>query len=980
MNRISLAAFILLPWTASSGRCGEAPVDGRVLLAQAGMDDAMKELEMEEAPEKKPAKKEEPKPPAAAPAEKAQGAWAKGETAASAPASPRLAVPEFLDEPVSLSGKEAAPAGLKTSLSAVRLGQAQYAGSVTMAKESIRLLSGETTPQRAAVYEARWAPIYDNPSPELTVYLNRLNPLLLRYATLQNAMGRAALEHDQALAAAKEAARGRDEAAATTALATVHERQVLMASILREMEAVAKGMQAQGKPPDPRKSKARARQRHEAALARLQPPPEAGELDGYWESEREWTYEATVGMGTPQAAMEKRTFVPKMFIKKVKALEEGLDAYFVEDYYRHPWEGPKQRRGLWLLERQAGGAYAKYFDFDYPNGCQTFLASGGYLRYSAEWYRDQFVSQKGQTAVIPNVRFTDGATWLPSRMPPEVEKLSKMTPEQLLALIKEKYPKLSFPEIVADHRRGKSLFEEAGSKPQGPMQVQAASKPAASEQPEFQPPQKSVSEARKKALEAEKKAREELRGKIQERESLIAYFQSDIARLRDQLRTNPQKDGDIRWLIMNRESDIILERDRIRELQTGEFVRSRTPFDDHCLAQIVVGAQKEVSRMAQANRDYKAAVKLIGKLPYSEQQQAWKTLDATVRKGGSTDPAVIGKLKGALRNKIQGSLELESAKADEKMADADDLVARAEKVKGVADSMVNTLSLVTPGGQTIANVYGSITGSIDALTDPDATKAGALAQAGANILEVWTGDILEKTRFKKWKDGLSGAVSGLNAAQKEYREARKEGKDHPVIEGITRGTFAGVWSYVANTSGDRIRESKALSVDGCIQAVNAAPGFLNAFISKESEEDGIPTLDKLLADGTISDVEYGLRQIDDAMSPPAPPPLDAAASPGIAPLLDNLKKAPLSSKQIEGVILPELEKRKLKEARAEEKDALGREMDHWKKVGFILQQAAGGKTDPVRADRTMQYQTGGRSLGQVVQEVERIAAGLQPAK
>ena len=322
--------------------------------------------------------------------------------------------------------------------------------------------------------------------------------------------------------------------------------------------------------------------------------------------------------------------------------------------------------------------------------------------------------------------------------------------------------------------------------------------------------------------------------------------------------------------------------------------------------------------MAAANRDYRATLALIGKLPYGTTA-GLEDLNHTVRQRFH-ESGVIGKLKNALRNKYQGRLDQDAAQAEEKMADADDLVTRAEKVKGSADAAVSLLSLVVPGGQTVDKVYRSFTGSIDAVTDPDATAEGGAAQAGLNILEVWTGDILEKTRFKQWKDGLSAVAGGLNTAQKEFQKARKDGKEKPGVEAVAQGLSTGIWSYVTGKSGDRLMEAggKAggMAVDQCLQAVNAAPGTLNAFLSREPGQDEIPGVDKLLAQGAITELDYLQRQLNPKLVAPPGAPAGSLGGKGAGGPDESQKQAHVSAEPDRQAHHPDLQRQGKKAAAA----------------------------------------------------------------
>ncbi len=69
------------------------------------------------------------------------------------------------------------------------MSEMQYAGSVSMAMEGMRLVYGEMTPEDEEAFQTEWLPLFGHPSLEVVEYLNRLNPLILEFLALRSALG-----------------------------------------------------------------------------------------------------------------------------------------------------------------------------------------------------------------------------------------------------------------------------------------------------------------------------------------------------------------------------------------------------------------------------------------------------------------------------------------------------------------------------------------------------------------------------------------------------------------------------------------------------------------------------------------------------------------------------------------------------------------------------------------------------------------------
>jgi tetratricopeptide (TPR) repeat protein len=73
------------------------------------------------------------------------------------------------------------PIDIPPTLEFGSLSMSLYTWAVTSAKEGMRVIIGPMTPDEEARFEAKWAPYYDAPTLEVVGYLNDLNPLLVRF-------------------------------------------------------------------------------------------------------------------------------------------------------------------------------------------------------------------------------------------------------------------------------------------------------------------------------------------------------------------------------------------------------------------------------------------------------------------------------------------------------------------------------------------------------------------------------------------------------------------------------------------------------------------------------------------------------------------------------------------------------------------------------------------------------------------------------
>ncbi|MBI5387419.1 MAG: sel1 repeat family protein [Verrucomicrobia bacterium] len=153
-----------------------------------------------------------------------------------------------------------------------RVTPAQFAGAVSFAMESMRLVYGELTPEQEKKFEAKWRPLFQFCTPKVIDYFNKLNPLLGQFLQIRSALSAVASAFDEAqqaaatavaLGSAEELMRAMDEA-------ELARRE--MQTLNRALEQVVGAIVALGEPPDAEEEARRRRKAHVDALASVLRP------------------------------------------------------------------------------------------------------------------------------------------------------------------------------------------------------------------------------------------------------------------------------------------------------------------------------------------------------------------------------------------------------------------------------------------------------------------------------------------------------------------------------------------------------------------------------------------------------------------------------------------------------------------------------------------------------------------------------------
>ena len=193
-------------------------------------------------------------------------------------------------------------------------------------------------------------------------------------------------------------------------------------------------------------------------------------------------------------------------------------------------------------------------------------------------------------------------------------------------------------------------------------------------------------------------------------------YQQDLAALQAEVRKGGQPPtadqqkrlAALQFNLINANSNAIAAQDTVRQLRTGEYRRTETPFDVMARAQFRRNIEDNIRHLEAVESQQELAARYLELLPAAERPQALDTL----RKIRDEAPLALDryrKLNDALKHKWQGHTEARLAKLDEDLAWKEAQVSAIENIKTGADTGMMVCSMVG-GPQALALTYQFATG------------------------------------------------------------------------------------------------------------------------------------------------------------------------------------------------------------------------------------------------------------------------------
>jgi len=164
-----------------------------------------------------------------------------------------------------------------------KLTDVAYAAAITTAKEAMRLVLGIMTAEETRKFEEKWAPYYDYPTEEIVDYLNKLNPLLVRFLEARAGYASAAKGMFISLCEAGMADGLQNAEALQSSWAAVSFQKTLLDAYEDAMKQAVKDILALGEMPNPFALRAAHRRRLKEAVEAVRNLEEEEETEtGYY--------------------------------------------------------------------------------------------------------------------------------------------------------------------------------------------------------------------------------------------------------------------------------------------------------------------------------------------------------------------------------------------------------------------------------------------------------------------------------------------------------------------------------------------------------------------------------------------------------------------------------------------------------------------------------------------------------------------------
>ena len=519
-----------------------------------------------------------------------------------------------------LEPKGPGPMDIPLHLEFGKLTHVAYAAAITTAKEALRLIYGIMTPEETQRYEAKWAPYYDYPTKEIIDYLNKLNPLLVRFLEARAGYAAAAKGTFIALCEAGMAEGYGFTDSFESAWDTIHFYKRLTDAYEDAMKKTVAEILALGDMPNPYAIRAAHRKRFKEAVDAVKNMEEEEE-------------------------------------------DEGGRYYVLTKIDKYPYQKPSDEYYTRTFNFQEGLARGSFHNPQLKGGCIPKESSG-----TVTWEPfPRLIKAAGgiKTKIKASVSM-DSFEWLPG-ISDQMRSLTRTMTESLVRFAigrDEGYdgsvgiPAYQGAELTANpdttKREGTLDPNYFGYFGGGEKQVVIACQartPGGSvtfhytyELRELTADQ--VTEIRVGAFDDKedlKKTEGDLydisdaqiddartrASNIQYQIETAAYFKKRTEQIRQELKRTTDKDarGKLSWQLMACEADMQAAQDSRTYLETGQWVRTRTLFDDYNFMRMEELAQETARKAMRASRRVTSAEKLIKILPYPQKTAARKIFE-----------------------------------------------------------------------------------------------------------------------------------------------------------------------------------------------------------------------------------------------------------------------------------------------------------------------------------------------------------------
>ncbi len=636
--------------------------------------------------------------------------------------------------------------------------------AISSAMQMHRLTIGPMTPQQEKQFGAKWGAMMQNPTKPVVDYFRKAGPLMAEHNSLRARMAAAAVDYDLVMqeaqvAFSEDGSDALDGMFLESALLTDE-----IASYQARLSQVTDLLLSLGDPPNPVKSKALLALKHQDALRQMRAL--MGTDEGSWVLENVVTGPSTIG-NTWSATVDGQrvTPAPKATQQRkgnviVSAGGDGMSDVASDDKpattLRFTWAEPPSRLapvpiGIWEgLRRQmreakkqadaeatkdaapaqvdksdpATAAFLRSVDDTFAaaaavgeemtlpddlQGCQPAWAQAPEsvlaCRFVWDPANDKLFASRA-TAQNIRVRFTlrQGQSYIWSDIQHDNDGMKMLVPRPTIFNGKLKdvlevaldFPIERSPVITYVYRWDPTGAATPFRRPDSGQIANLAPAPSS-------------------PTESLNMSPDEINRCIGEYQKEIGQYQEDIERYKQAMQTakTPDDRKHFDWLIMAREADIQLQKDRIQTLQTGQYTHTYTGFDTYCQRQATNDFAKWCNDRAAYQRIVQGTNRLIEMLPPSGNRETIRAQMRTqlAKNGGVRDLATAQRLSAYVQKQLNLSLANDRDKWQLRGDEAEAFEDSCQKLKTTCDVAINVL-----GGGAAAPIlyaYTAATGYVE---------------------------------------------------------------------------------------------------------------------------------------------------------------------------------------------------------------------------------------------------------------------------
>ena len=641
---------------------------------------------------------------------------------------------EAVAEPVKL------PAGVKAVIpdplpDISKISTIEYNMAVSVAFESLRIIYGEMSEKDAEEFMRMWAPLFNNPTQEIIDYMNKLTPLLSQFIVARESYLNSVSNVELLTFDAAEAMDWDDKEAFCSAMFQARLYTGTLKQLEAAMDELANRIQALGNPPNPLEARQAARDRYRRAFK-----PKEIYLGETWMGTRVDKEHQVEGLDPLTEPMMR-------YLMKVKVNDE--DRYFVlelkedglpvEDKENDPQGvGNVKIEQMYFSDKgnlrpdfKSDGTFQTYypkppvmaitmmtmnlmrqFEISYPT--DEDKKDPGYAQRKQEYH--ELAAHYGNRVLRAGVFFKTALLWaMDDRFNKYEWKDDGVVPHKLIDDLEEAFKQQAV--IEAANAKNLPKIRLGGGRKSKTDDADAASGDPRAAQAVFDE-QSARKQQVRDSLAHEQQSKQE---SIAWREENIKLIENNIRRDEESRRAamsrlySAKTDQERKWIqqeiedfdrrIMYQRSDIQSERDNIRQLQTGQFVHTRTEFEQYANAKMIHDSKVEAERYIQTKKAAAIIDRQINLLPEEDRDAARERAEKMFYEDGalaSGDIEKARKLANIFNNQI-------NAAALKDQAEAQDEVAWADLKEAGANAVIMACGSVTVGlaGEALAGAYGA---------------------------------------------------------------------------------------------------------------------------------------------------------------------------------------------------------------------------------------------------------------------------------